>query len=148
MTIRYETRRNDDHDLRARMKLLAYERRRFGYRRLHVFSSARGHVTNHKKLFRIYREEKLTVRKRGGRNQAIGTRAPITIPTAANDRWLLDFVSDQFSDGRRFRVLTVVDDCTRECLGLTPIHHCRVCELPVNLIKLLKALTGGCDMSS
>jgi putative transposase len=73
---------------------------------------------NHKRLFRLYREERLTVRKRGGRKRAIGTRAPMLIPMAANDRWSLDFVSDQLTDRRRFRVLTVVDDCTREYLGL------------------------------
>lgn len=71
---------------------------------------------NHKRLFRLYREEKLTVRKRGGRKRAIGTRAPMLIPLATNDRWSLDFVSDQLTDW--FRVLTVVDDCTRECLAL------------------------------
>ncbi|MBY5495939.1 IS3 family transposase [Rhizobium leguminosarum] len=118
MTIRYETSRGDDHGLRERMKALANERRRFGYRRLHVLLRREGHLVNHKKLFRLYREEKLTVRKRGGRKRAIGTRAPMLIPLAANDRWSLDFVSDQLTDGRRFRVLTVVDDCTRECLGL------------------------------
>lgn len=118
MTIRYETRRGDDHDLRERIKALAHERRRFGYRRLHVLLRREGHLVNHKRLFRLYREEKLTVRKRGGRKRAIGTRAPMLVPMAANDRWSLDFVSDQLTDGRRFRVLTVVDDCTRECLGL------------------------------
>jgi putative transposase len=118
MTIRYETRRSDDLGLRERMKALAHERRRFGYRRLHVLLRREGHLVNHKKLFRLYREEKLTVRKRGGRKRAIGTRAPMLIPMAANDRWSLDFVSDQLTDGRRFRVLTVVDDCTRECLAL------------------------------
>jgi putative transposase len=118
MTIRYETRRSDDHDLRERMKALAHERRRFGYRRLHVLLRREGHLVNHKRLFRLYREEKLTVRKRGGRKRAIGTRAPMLIPLTANDRWSLDFVSDQLTDGRRFRVLTVVDDCTRECLAL------------------------------
>ncbi|MBB2830479.1 UNVERIFIED_ORG: putative transposase [Rhizobium esperanzae] len=76
------------------------------------------HLVDHKRLFRLYREEKLTVRKRGGRKRATGTRAPMLIPLAANDRWSLDFLSDQLTDGRRFRVLTVVDDCTRECLGL------------------------------
>ncbi|MBM7323482.1 IS3 family transposase [Agrobacterium sp. S2] len=120
MTIRYETGRSDDHDLRERMKALAHERRRFGYRRLHVLLRREGDLVNHRRLFRLYREEKLTVRKRGGRKRAIGTRAPMLIPTAANDRWSLDFVSDQLTDGRRFRVLTVVDDCTRECLGLVP----------------------------
>lgn len=72
-------------------------------------SGARDTLVNHKKLFRLYREEKLTVRKRGGRKRAIGTRAPMLIPMAANDRWSLDFVSDQLTDGRRFRVLTVVE---------------------------------------
>lgn len=118
MTIRYEARRSDDHDLRERMKALAHERRRFGYRRIHVLLRREGHVVNHKWLFRLYREEKLTVRKRGGRKRAIGTRAPMLIPLNTNDRWSLDFVSDQLTDGRRFRVLRVVDDCTRECLGL------------------------------
>jgi len=118
MTIRYETRRSDDHDLRERMKGLAHERRRFGYRRLHVLLRREGHLVNHKRLFRLYREEKLTVRKRGCRKRAIGTRAPMLIPMAANDRWSLDFVSDQLTDGRRFRILAVVDDCTRECLAL------------------------------
>ena len=84
MTIRYETRRSDDHDLRERMKALAHERRRFGYRRLHVLLRREGHLVNHKRLFRLYREEKLTVRKRGGRKRAIGTRAPMLIPLAAN----------------------------------------------------------------
>lgn len=58
------------------------------------------------------------MRRRGGRKRAIGTRAPVTVPMAPNDRWSLDFVSDQLTDGRRFRILTVVDDCTRECLAL------------------------------
>ncbi|NKL81342.1 IS3 family transposase [Rhizobium leguminosarum] len=118
MTIRYDTKRRNDQDLPERMKALAHERRRFGYRRLHVLLRREGHLVNHKKLFRLYREEKLTVRKRGGRKRAIGTRAPVLIPMAANDRWSLDFVSDQFTDGRRFRVLTVADDCTRECPAL------------------------------
>ncbi len=118
MTIRYETSRSDDHDLRERMKALAHERGGFGYRRLHVLLRREGHLGNHKKFFRLYREAELTVRKRGGRKWVIGTRTPMLIPTAANDRWSLDFVSDQLADGRRFRVLTVVDDCTRECLGL------------------------------
>jgi putative transposase len=100
------------------MKALAHERRRFGYRRIHMLLRCEGHLVNHKKLFRLHREEKLTVRKRGGQKRAISTRAPMLIPMAANDRWSLDFVSDQLTDGRRYRVLTVVDDCTRECLAL------------------------------
>jgi putative transposase len=58
------------------------------------------------------------VRKRGGRKRALGTRRPMAVPQAANERWSLDFISDPFTDGRRFRVLAVVDDFTRECLAL------------------------------
>src|SRR6202008_2860087 len=112
------TTRADDAALRRRMREVAQERRRFGYRRLHVLLKREGYVINHKKLFRLYREEKLAVRRRGGRKRAIGTRAPMMAPMAPNDRWSLDFVSDQLTCGRRFRILTVVDDCTRECLAL------------------------------
>ena len=118
MTIRYASIRPDDGDLRERMKAIAHARRRFGYRRIHVLLGREGYAVNHKKLFRLYREEKLAVRRRGGRKRAIGTRAPMTVPMAPNERWSLDFVSDQFTDGRRFRILALVDDCTRECLAL------------------------------
>ncbi len=118
MTMRYQTTRADEAGLRQRMRAIAQERRRFGYRRLHVLLKREGYLVNHKKLFRLYREERLAVRRRGGRKRAIGTRAPMTVPMAPNDRWSLDFVSDQLTDGRRFRILTVVDDCTRECLAL------------------------------
>ena len=73
---------------------------------------------NHKKLRRLYREERLQVRRRSGRKRALGTRAPMMLPQGANQRWSLDFVSDTFADGRRFRILAIVDDFTRECLAL------------------------------
>jgi putative transposase len=118
MTVRYENSRPDDRNLRERMKAIAQERRRFGYRRLLVMLRREGLLVNHKKLFRLYREEKLAVRRRGGRKRAIGTRAPMLVPMRPDERWSLDFVSDQLTDGRRFRILAVVDDCTRECLAL------------------------------
>lgn len=74
MTMRYRTTRADDASLRERTRAIAQERRRFGYRRLHVLLKREGYLFNHKKLFRLYREEKLTVRRRGGRKRAIGTR--------------------------------------------------------------------------
>ena len=118
MTVRYRTTRPDDRVLRERLTELARERRRFGYRRLHVLLRREGLVVNHKKLFRLYREERLGVRRRSGRKRALGTRAPMLIPLRPNDRWSLDFVSDQLTDGRRFRILTIVDDCTRENIAL------------------------------
>jgi putative transposase len=117
-TYRYVRRRPDDGDVRVRLRSLAGERRRFGYRRLHILLARQGVRLNHKRLFRIYREERLGVRKRGGRKRALGTRSPMALPQGANQRWSLDFVSDALSSGRRFRVLAVVDDFTRECLGL------------------------------
>jgi putative transposase len=73
---------------------------------------------NRKRVQRIYRDEKLMVRKRGGRKRALGTRRPIETPVRSNEQWSLDFASDQLTDGRRFRMLAVVDDCTCESLCL------------------------------
>ncbi len=100
------------------MKKVAGERRRFGYRRIHLMLERQGIRMNQKKLRRLYREEKIQVRKRGGRQRALGTRRPMVLPGRTNERWSLDFVSVALTDGCRFRVLAVVDDCSRECLAL------------------------------
>ena len=118
MSMRYRSVRPDDGDLRARLHELAAVRRRFGYRRLLILLRREGTLVNHKKLRRLYREERLQVRRRGGRKRALGTRAPLALPQGPNQRWSLDFLSDQLSDSRRFRILAVVDDFTRECLAL------------------------------
>ncbi len=117
-TYRYQPRRAGGDALRQRLRELAAERRRFGYRRLLILLRREGIVANHKRLYRVYTEERLTVRKRGGRKRALGTRAPMTVPRASNQRWSLDFASDVLEDGRRFRVLVIVDDFSRECLAL------------------------------
>ena len=117
-TIRYRGRRPGDAAIRARLRELAAVRRRFGYRRLHVLLRREGVHVNHKRLRRLYAEERLQVRRRGGRKRALGTRAPLALPQGPNQRWSLDFLGDALSDGRRFRILAVVDDFTRECLGL------------------------------
>ena len=114
---RRTSKRPADTALRARMKELASERRRFGYRRLHMLLKREGWEVNWKKLYRLYREEGLSVRKRGGRKRAVGTRTPMAIPQGPNQRWSLDFVSDSLSCGRRFRILNVIDDFSRECLA-------------------------------
>ena len=117
-TVRYQSRNIDDGELRETIKRVSRERRRFGYRRIHVMVEREGYMVNYKKLRRIYREETLQVRRRGGRKRALGTRKPMVLPDGPNQRWSLDFVSDAFTDGRRFRILTVVDDFTRENLAL------------------------------
>jgi putative transposase len=117
-SVRYRSHRPDDGAIRLRLRELAAERRRFGYRRLQVLLRREGVSMNHKKLRRLYGEERLQVRRRGGRKRALGTRAPMALPQSANQRWSMDFVSDTLTDGRRFRILAVVDDFTRECLCL------------------------------
>jgi putative transposase len=116
-TLRYQRRRANDEAMRKRLRELAAQRRRFGYRRLGWLLAREGHAMNHKKLYRLYREERLMVRRRGGRKRALGSRTPMMVPAGINQRWSLDFVSDTLADGRRFRVLCVLDDFSRECLA-------------------------------
>lgn len=118
--IRYKSCRPPDSELRARLRELANERKRFGYRRLFILLRQEGETSGVNRVHRLYREEGLTVRKRKGRRRSIGTRAPIVVEAKPNVRWSLDFVHDQLANGRRFRVLNIVDDVTRECLAAIP----------------------------
>jgi len=149
MTVRYRSRRPDDPKLRERLRALAHARRRFGYRRLLIFLKREGFVVNHKRLFRIYREERLMVRKRGGRKRALGTRTPMPVPARPHDLWVLDFVSDQLDCGRRFRILAIYDVCTRQCLATIAdfsLSGKRVArELDVLIVKHGKPATVGSD---
>ena len=135
-SVRYRSTRPDDAAVRARLLELAAVRRRFGYRRLHILLAREGITMNHKKLRRLYREERLQVRRRGGRKRALGTRAPLTIPQGANQRWSLDFLSDALVDSRRFRILAIVDDFTRECLALVADTSLSGIRLPVSSMLL------------
>ena len=118
--IRYRSTRPPETALRQRLRDLANERRRFGYRRLFVLLRREGEPSGINRIYRLYREEGLAVRKRPARRKAIGTRAPILVEARQNARWSLDFVHDQLACGRRFRILNVVDDVTRECLAAIP----------------------------
>ena len=108
----------DNPEIRERMRAIASERRRFGYRRIGLMLEREGITMNHKKLRRLYKEEELAVKRRRGRKRALGTRRPIMVPNRPTERWSLDFLSDVFGDAHRFRILAVIDDCTRECLKL------------------------------
>jgi len=144
-SVRYQRRRRDDDRLRDRLKALAEVRRRFGYRRLWVLLRREGHIVNRKRVYRLYKEERLMVRRRGGRKRAIGVRSPMPLPGAPNQRWSLDFVHDQMTDRRRLRILAVVDDYTRECLALvadTSISGIRVAR-ELDKIVALRGRPGG-----
>ena len=96
-----------DGPLRARLRELSTEYSRYGYLMLHGLLKAEGLVVNRKRTYRIYTEEGLQVRTKK-RKKLIRPRVPMSVPTKANERWSLDFVSDQLSTGRRFRVLNIV----------------------------------------
>ena len=118
--VRYRSRPPPDTEIAKRLRTLAAERRRFGYRRLFVLLRREGELSGKNRIYRLYREEGLTVRRRRSRRRAVGARAPSLVETKANARWSLDFVHDQLAGGRRFRILNVVDDVTRECLAAIP----------------------------
>ncbi len=121
------------------MREIAGERRRFGYRRIGLLLEREGVYMNHKKLRRLYKEEGLAVRRRRGRKRATGARAPLDAPLRANARWSMDFLSDVFEPGRRFRILAVIDDCTRESLALiadTSLSGRRVARELDSLVRL------------
>jgi putative transposase len=115
---RYRRRRSGDEELRERLRQLAGERRRFCYRRLHVMLRREGEQVNHKRVYRLYREEGLTVRKRSRKRVSRSERSLALAPTAPNQCWSLDFVSDWLALGRKVRMLTIVDAYTRESLAI------------------------------
>ncbi len=137
-TVRRE-RPPDNPDVREEMKAIASKRRRFGYRRIGVLLERKGMIMNHKKLYRLYTEEKLGVRRRRGRKRARGSRTPMPVALLPGGRWSLDFVSDTFGVSRKFRMLAVNDDCCRENLCLmadTSISGARVARELDTLVRV------------
>ena len=137
-TFRYARRRTDDPELATRMRELAAERPRFGYRRIHVMLRREGRSVNRKRVYRMYRAAGLAVRRRSRRKQRIARPAlppaPVTRP---NERWAMDFVHDDLDNGRRFRTFNVVDACTKECHAIEVDHSLparRVCQVLDRLV--------------
>ena len=129
----------DNPEIRLEMNKIAEKRRRFGYRRIGIMLERKGMVMNEKKLYRIYREEGLSVRRRRGRKRARGSRTPMPVPLRPNQRWSLDFLSDTFGACRKFRILAVNDDCCRENLCLvadTSISGARVARELDALVRI------------
>ena len=114
-TRRYRHRRAEPAALVARMRELAAQRPRFGYRRLHVLLVREGHAANRKRVYRLYRREGLAVRKRPRRKLRANRPLPLVALCRPNQRWAMDFVHDYLADGRRLRTLNVLDAYTREC---------------------------------
>ena len=115
---RYRSRRPDSAPLRARIEEIAATKRRYGYRRVYLRLRREGWEVNRKRVYRLYREAGLAVRRRKRKRIGVVERKSLPKPTAANVSWSMDFVADGLIGGRRLRCLTIVDDCTRECLAI------------------------------
>jgi putative transposase len=138
---RYRSRRPESAALCSRIREFAAAKRRYGYRRIHVLLKREGWSVNIKRTYRLYREAGLAVRRRSRKRIGPFERRPLLKPTTANVSWSMDFVADTLADGRRLRCLTIVDDCTRECLALevdTSITGARV----VGVLERLADIRG------
>lgn len=122
-TLAYRSQKqSDDREIQARLTELAGERRRFGYRRLHILLRREGLEVNHKRVYRLYNEAGLTVKKRKRRKGIAVERQALELPEGPNQVWSMDFVMDALCYGRRLKILTVVDDYTKEALDLVVSH--------------------------
>lgn len=154
-SLRYVSVKEPEEPLRIRLRELAAARVRFGYRRLTVLLKRDGWEVNAKHIYRLYREEGLTVRTKK-RKRAAQTRVPVPAAQRPNQRWSMDFVSDRFSDGRWFRVLTVVDQFTRECVllaadqSMTAVHVTAALDLAVKQRGVPESITvdNGSEFAS
>ena len=114
-TCRYRRRRVEDPRLRERLRELAATRRRFGYRRLKILLQREGFAVNHKRVYRLYAEEKLELRRKRGRRRmtTAAARVPLQLPVRPDQVWTMDFTQDAFASGRKFRTLNLMDGFTR-----------------------------------
>jgi putative transposase len=145
---RYRPRERDDAALRARLRELAGERPRFGYRRLHIFlgrekteSGEPRWRVNHKRVYRLYREEGLAMRRRKRKRFRAAARVPLALPKAANEVWTMDYTHDELASGRKFRTLNLMDGYTREALAIevdTSLPGLRV----VRVLERLREMHG------
>jgi putative transposase len=133
---RYRSRRDPQEAFRRRLREIAATHVRYGYRRLAVLLRREGWKVNTKRVYRIYAEEGLTVRTKQRKKIARRQRVPAPVATRANQCWSMDFVSDKLADGRGFRILTVVDQFTRECL-------CLHADRGMSSAKVVAALTAA-----
>lgn len=138
---RYQSRRDPETELRMRTREMAGSRVRYGYRRLAVLLRREGWVVNTKKVYRSYREEGLQVRTKIRGKRTAHARVPLSQAGRPNQRWNMDFVSDRLKDGRWFRILTVVDQYTRECLCINA-DRSQTGEKVIEPMERLAAMRG------
>lgn len=142
--LHYQARADRNGELRERITALAQERRRFGYRRIHVLLEREGWAVNVKRTYRLYRQAGLMVRQRHRKRIGLTERVALTLPDRPNDTWSMDFIHDGLADGRRIRCLNIVDDYTKETLAIevdTSLSGVRVARV-LDRIALHRPLPG------
>jgi putative transposase len=141
-TYRYRSQARDQSALRVRLRDLAAVRVRYGYRRLHVLLRREGWTVNHKRVYRLYREEGLSIRIKRRRKRV---SLPRVLPSPARnpqERWSIDFLTDSLADGRRFRVLTIVDNVSRVSPAIE-VATSLTGERVVGVLEQLRQTVGG-----
>ena len=139
-TIRHKSRADPQTALRMRLRDLAMARVGYGYRRLHVLIEREGWHVNHKRVYRLYREEGLAMRRRPPRRRKACLKRELRpLAVEKNECWSMDFMSDELFDGRRIRLLTIVDNHTRESLAIHVGQRIRGCEVVEVLERVMKA---------
>lgn len=153
----YHPRLDRQEHLRVRLKDLAYSRVSYGYRRLHILLQREGWQVNHKRIYRLYTEQGLTLKRRKPKRSKSAVPRNVRIkPKGINNVWTMDFMSDQLADGRRFRVLTVLDVYTRECLALVAGQSIRGTDVAAVLSRIVEEretpeyihCDNGCEFTS
>jgi putative transposase len=135
-SMRYKSLSDPQEELRARIKELAAQRVRWGYRQIHTLLQREGWLVNRKRVQRLYREEGLAVRRKGKKRRSQAPRPVRELLGRPNERWSMDFVSDTLSNGRQFRCLTIIDEFSRECLAIHVDH-----SIPaVRVIEILESI--------
>ena len=140
---RYKSIRPSQTALRKRIRELAESRVRYGYKRIHILLKREGYQVNHKRVHRLYCEEGLQLRPRRPRRSVSGAHRHQVkqIARARNEAWAMDFMSDQLVDGRKIRILTVVDVYSRECLAAVPRQRMTSTDV-VNILGKIAKLRG------
>lgn len=138
---RYKQSKADDTEVRNKLKAMAHKRQKYGYRMLHGLLRKKGMKVNHKKIYRLYCEEGLQLRRKKKVNKIVRERVPIQVPDVPNKKWQMDFVHDSLGSGRKFRCLTIVDVYSRYA-PVIEVSHSITGERVIEVLERLRFTRG------
>ena len=138
---RYQAKKSDDCEIKEQLQIIAERKQRWGFRKMYDYLRTQGYAWNHKKVYRVYCEMKLNLRKKPKKRLPIREPKPLVVPTMANISWSLDFMSDSLVHGRAFRTLNIIDDFNRECLWIE-VDTSMPTERVVRVLEMLAIWRG------